>query len=141
MKFHTTGFTQTPTTMLILTHTEKPPGLFIVKPIIKRTLRCWARLGGKLKKHPAIRRNTLSKNTPSKNTSPAVVRYRILLCLNIFGFYYSFKRFLSFASLFTNPVRLGNRTYRAWGLKIWLKNRKLNSPVKTADFSLTRFEK
>ena len=27
-----------------------------------------------------------------------------------------------------NPVRFGNRTYRARGLKIWLKNGKLNSP-------------
>ena len=31
---------------------------------------------------------------------------------------FSFKKFLGFAPPFTNPVRLGNRTYRAWGSKI-----------------------
>ena len=42
---------------------------------------------------------------------------------------FSFKGFLSFAPPFTNSVRLGNRTYRAWGSKIDQKNGKLNSPV------------
>ena len=39
---------------------------------------------------------------------------------------FSFKKIWDFAAFFLDPVRLGNRTYRAWGSKIGLKNRELN---------------
>jgi hypothetical protein len=39
---------------------------------------------------------------------------------------FSFKKISDFTPFFHDPVRLGNRTYRVWVLKIILKNRKLN---------------
>ena len=36
----------------------------------------------------------------------------LFMCKLIFGFYY--KKLLDFTSFFKEPVRLGNRTYRAW---------------------------
>ena len=41
---------------------------------------------------------------------------------------FSFKELLGFRSFFEDPVRLGNRTYRAWGPRIWQENGKLNNP-------------
>ena len=41
---------------------------------------------------------------------------------------FSFKKLSDFTPVFDDSVRLGNRTYRAWFLKILLKNGKLNSP-------------
>ena len=43
---------------------------------------------------------------------------------------FNFKKLLDFTSFFKEPVRLGNRTYRAWGVKIRSKNGQLNGPVR-----------
>ena len=41
---------------------------------------------------------------------------------------FSFKKLSDFTPVFDDSVRLGNRTYRVWFLKILRKNGKLNSP-------------
>ena len=43
---------------------------------------------------------------------------------------FNFKKLLDFTSFFKDPVQLGNRTYRAWWVKIRAKNGQLNDPVR-----------